>query len=118
MSPRTIPPPGTAAASGLRSWLWIAAAAAVSGISVATMWRLVYPKADGACAAIAPAPPGCATDARLPIALLWSAILALGLVGNVVLARSRFVRRTVLPLAAVLILMVVGAVAYRAVLYP
>lgn len=85
-------------ADRLRIVAWpVIAALVVTFFALLRIWQLAIPVPDGvACAAVDPAPPGCAGDARIMPAIIWSGIVIAGAVTTAVLAFSGRVARQVI----------------------
>ena len=101
----------------MRSWPWIVLASASAVAGWAAMWWLVIPRGPGVCPAILPAPAGCATEARVPLALLWTLVVAGCYAANLAVVMTRLRRHRWLPAGALLVLLVVVGWGYRSVLY-
>lgn len=99
------------------TWVWVASASLVAAAGGAAMWWLAIPRGTGVCFAILPAPPGCASDARIPVAILWSMIITVGYGVHLAVSLSTLRRHTWLVVVTLLILLVAAGWGYRAVLY-
>lgn len=99
-------------------WPWIAAASGGAVAGVAAMWWLAAPRGAGVCPAILPAPPGCATAARTPVAVTWTLVVAAVYGANLTVCLTRLRRHRWLPAGALLALVVAVLAGYRSVLLP
>lgn len=102
----------------MRAWGWVVAASGVAVAGWAAMWWLAVPRGSGFCPAILPPPAGCASDLRVPVAVVWSVIVA-GLYGaNLAVCLTRLRRHRWLPAVALVGLLLGVVWGHRSVLYP
>ncbi len=101
----------------MRAWVWGVMATAVTVVGGVLMWRLAAPRGSGGiCPSILPAPAGC-SDSRIPVAIVWSAIVAGLYAANLAVWLPRLRRYRWLPAVALVTLAVAAVVGYRSVLY-
>ncbi|WP_448388616.1 hypothetical protein [Microbacterium aurum] len=100
----------------LPAWLGGVAALAIAVIAVVSMWGLALPLSppSGVCAAILPPSAGCAGDARLLPAIIWS-MLAAGAVTTALILARRW--RWWGAVAGAVLVAIVGCMGYIATLY-
>ena len=104
-------------ASGYGRWIWAAVATIVATAAWAGIWWLTVDRGYEVCAAIMPAPPGCATEARTPVAVTWTAIIVALYAGVLAIVFSRLRRYPSLVVFALVALAVGSLWGYRTVLY-
>ncbi len=100
----------------LPAWLGGVAALAIAVIAVVSMWGLALPLSppSGVCAAILPPSAGCAGDARLLPAIIWSILAAGAVITALSLARCL---RWWGAVAGAVLVAIVGCMGYIATLY-
>ncbi|OCI29524.1 hypothetical protein [Oerskovia enterophila] len=96
-----------------RTWLLVAAATGVLGLSLGRIWWLAWPRA-GVCLAIRPAPPGCELVDRVPVAVAWTVVLVVSSVAVLWVARSRPSRPRWASWTALALLVALGLIASEA----
>ncbi|PZG16056.1 hypothetical protein C1I95_18440 [Micromonospora craterilacus] len=98
------------------SWFAVAAATVIAVTAWAGYWWLAVPRYD-ICAAVLPAPAGCRIAGRIPIATLWTAIIAVLYLATAALAVVRPRGRWWPFVAGVAVLAIAALWGYRAVQY-
>lgn len=101
----------------VRSWPWIVVASGAAAADRAAIWWLAVPRGSGVCPAVLPAPAGCAAGARVPVAVVWTLIIAGLYAANLAVATTRLRRHRWLLAGALLALLVVVVWGHRSVLY-
>lgn len=102
--------------TGLPVWLGGVVALAIAVIALVSMWGIALPLSPpgGVCAAILPPSAGCAGDARLLPAIVWSLLVVGAAMTTLLLGRRWRWRGAV---AGVVLVAIVGYMGYRATLY-
>jgi hypothetical protein len=108
--------PAPAPTPGNSVWTGVVTATIIFALALAASAWLAIPRAD-LCVAILPAPPGCRIVDRVPTAVAWASVVAVGWAA-VAVSMLRVGRRSLgVVIAFNAALLAVAALGYRAVLY-